>query len=884
MNEQTHISDSQQIENLNRTIANYRVMNRALEMISVETDFETSVNNLLAMIGQTLHADRCYVFQFTDNGDFCDNTFEWVVRPEIAEIQNLQHVPTITPSWRKSLMQGNPFVLNNVEQPPEGYDDIAEFLCHQHIKSIFMIGLRTDGQLSGFLGVDFVDTNNTFSDDMLQMLKSAAKLYDIVCERSRNLRLVQEKSNELGNRDALLSTIINALPANVFVKDADHDFRYIMTNRHFSEFVGKSVEEIIGKTDRELFPSPTEQAWIEQSDAEIMSSGKSKSFPETIFSPTGQKFQLQIVKTPCIEPAGKKLLLGISIDNSRNANISRSREIIRQCLETLVLHPNLEEGINHSISQVREYIGADRIYIYKFDFPKGVGRFYKEFCAPNRRHVFLNQKDIPFSTSLDWKKFFHDECFKNFPKLQDNAVLNKFGSLYSKVIRDLGAQSLYCHRLLIQGKLWGYVGIVFDKQQRILSQDELDFVQSTARFVEIMIQHEHMQSELLQALKTAKASEKAKSYFLASMSHEIRTPLNAVIGFSEILKDGSLPPETQKNYLNDISIAGNALLALINDVLDLSKLEAGQMVFTPTETDFASLASEVATIFQQKLNDKKLANNIRIESMPTLLLDKLRMRQILFNLLGNAVKFTDHGHIDFTASFTPDGDTSGTLIFSLSDTGCGISKEEQKRLFQPFVQSNAIRGTQAEKNGTGLGLAIIRRMLDRIHGDIQLVSEPGKGSSFTVTIHKVGYFVKRFMTPQCETSKGKNTKNISGRVLVVDDVKMNLKVTQAMLKQLGVSSETANSPDEALSCLEQKDISLILCDLWMPIMNGDELAHKIKKLYPDREIKIFVLTADTEADTSFDMSIFDGVMRKPVSMSDLKKVLSDSELEFDKKG
>ncbi len=876
MTKQTHMSDSEQIQNLNRTIANYQVMNRALEMISVEMDFSTAVNKLLAMIGQALHADRCYIFQFTDNGEYCDNTFEWVVRSEIAEIDNLQHIPVNSCNWHKFLLRGKPVIINDMDQPPEEYDDVADFLRRQHIKSIFLIDLRVGEQLVGFLGVDFVDQYNTFSDSMLQMLKNAVKLYSLVCERSRNLRLIKEKSTEISNRDALLNTVINSLPANVFAKDADHEFRYIMANRHLVDFIGKPLAEIIGKTDRDLFSVADEWTWLEQRDAEIMTSGQSHSYTETIFNASGREVQFQTVKTPCVGPSGEKLLLGISIDNTRNARINKSREIIRQCLETLVLHPNLEEGITRSISQVREYIGADRIYFFSFDFQEQTGKFHKEFCAPNHRPVLVDQKAIPFSTSINWKQYFRDECFMNFPDLQDAAVLEKFGERYAKIIKDLNAQSLYCHRILIQGKLWGYVGIEFDERKRILTADELDFVQSTARFVEIMIQHEHMQSELLQALKAAKASEKAKSYFLASMSHEIRTPLNAVIGFSEILKDGSLPPETQKSYLNDISVAGNALLALINDVLDLSKLEAGQMVFTPTETDFAALVSEVATIFQQRLCDKGLQNNISVAAMPLLLLDKLRMRQILFNLLGNAVKFTEHGHIDFTASFTPDGDVGGTLRFALSDTGCGIAEEEQKRLFQPFIQSNTIRGTQAEKNGTGLGLAIVRKMLERLHGDIQLASEPGKGSTFTVTIHKVAYSVTRHIPRTGKAPEKAAADSFSGSVLIIDDVKMNLKVTQAMLQKLGVNSETANSPDAALKCLEQKDFPLILCDLWMPVMNGDELTRKIRKLYPDRKMKIIVLTADTEANASFDISIFDGMMRKPVSMSELRKALSDS--------
>ena len=300
------------------------------------------------------------------------------------------------------------------------------------------------------------------------------------------------------------------------------------------------------------------------------------------------------------------------------------------------------------------------------------------------------------------------------------------------------------------------------------------------------------------------------------------------------------------------------------------------MVFTPVETDFPALVKEVSMIFQQCFRDKKLKNIIRINPMPTLLIDKLRMRQILFNLVGNAVKFTEHGHIEFSGSFTPVGDSSGTLCFSIADTGCGISEEDRKRLFQPFVQSNAIRGTQTAHNGTGLGLAIIRRMLERRNGEITLKSEPGKGSTFTVTMREIGYLVKHHVNEPDVSEPLSVSPLISGQVLVVDDISMNLRVTGAMLKKIGVDSVIANSPEAALKCLRENNrITLVLCDLWMPEMNGDELARKIRKLYPARMLKLVALTADTENGETFDMNAFDGILHKPVNVEALRKTVAE---------
>lgn len=854
-----------------QTIASFQLVNRALEMISVENDFDKSVNSLLEMIGQNLHANRCYVCRFTDNDAYSDNTHEWVSNPSLAEIQSLQHVPT-PDTFYTFLRQGKPIVINDTRKPSENFDDILEFLRRQHIKSIFVIDLHLDGKLAGFLGIDFTESFHVFNEAIHQMLGNATKLYGIACERAKNLRLIEEKNVELRNQAALLDLVINSQPAHIFAKNADDHFRYVMANRRFADFVGKPLNEIVGKTDCELFANSEDTQWFEQRDMEVMSCGMSQNFPESAVGSDGKRVQFQTVKTPCIGPTGENLLLGISLDITRMANLNESHEIIQKCLETLVLNPNLEDGISCAIEQVRKYIGADRIYFFKFDFEKKNDCFRKDFHAQGSCEMFELGKEIPFSTSFDWMTHFRDNCFLSFPDLQEKSILSKFAPFYTQIIRSNDIRSLYGHRLLIDGKLWGYVGIVYEKHKRVLDHDELNFVQSAARFVEIVIQHEHMQSELLRALKEAKAAEKAKSYFLATMSHEIRTPLNAVIGFAEILKDGTLPAETQKSYLNDISLAGQALLALINDVLDLSKLEAGQMVFTPVETDFSVLVNEVSAIFKQRFSEKKLENIICIDTMPTLLLDKLRMRQILFNLIGNAVKFTDKGHIEIRGTFTPVGDSSGTLCFSVSDTGCGISSEDQKRLFQPFVQSNAIRGTTVAQSGTGLGLAIIRRMASRCNGEISLESEPGKGSKFTVTMRDIGYVIKRHVsTPKTKESVFA-THPIKGRVLVIDDVDLNLKVTAAMLRKIGIDSSTANSPEEALELLKQSDnFTVILCDLWMPLMNGDKLARKIRRLYPERKLKLIALTADTETNGNFDMSEFDAVLLKPITIESLQK-------------
>ncbi len=381
-----------------------------------------------------------------------------------------------------------------------------------------------------------------------------------------------------------------------------------------------------------------------------------------------------------------------------------------------------------------------------------------------------------------------------------------------------------------------------------------------------MAREEEEQRILKNALDKAEELNRAKNVFFASMSHEIRTPLNAIIGFSELLQDSSLGESVQKDYLSSIVRAGNALLALINDVLDLSKLEAGKMPFTPGRCNFSGIVRETGSIFEQQARAKGLDFIYEIAPMPDLFLDKLRFRQILLNLIGNALKFTAKGRITLHAGFTPENGESGTLSLSVRDTGTGISEEDQKKLFEPFVQGKAMRGTYAEHSGTGLGLAIVRRMITQMGGSVRVESRLGEGSEFIVTLSRV-----RCISPEAKEpapAAAIPVEKVSGSglcVLVVDDVRMNVTVMAALLKKLGISVLTASGGAEAMRVLDSSRVDMLLTDLWMPGMNGADLARRLRGNPRDASMRFIAVTADAESRSNFDMSVFDEVLTKPVS-------------------
>lgn len=381
--------------------------------------------------------------------------------------------------------------------------------------------------------------------------------------------------------------------------------------------------------------------------------------------------------------------------------------------------------------------------------------------------------------------------------------------------------------------------------------------------------------------KKAMEADKAKSSFLANMSHEIRTPMNAIMGFSEILREQLKNPEYIK-YIDIILSSSKTLLELINDILDISKIEAGKIEIQLRPTDPQALFSDIARIFSEKMKEKGLGFITEIdERLPdALLLDEVRVRQILFNLVGNAVKFTSEGYIELKVKgkFYPDR-SKIDLIFSIKDTGIGISEENKEEIFNAFQQS---KDQDLRKyGGTGLGLAITKKFVGLMNGKIELESEVGKGSIFKVILREVSI---ASIGPE-EKDKDTDILNIkfkNQKVLIADDIESNRLLLNKMLSLYNLKTIEASNGKEAINIAKINSPDIILMDLRMPVMDGYEAIKIIKKDKILKKIPIIVLTASAMKSDEEEIKQIkcEGYVRKPVSrsnlISELKKYLSYS--------
>ena len=360
-------------------------------------------------------------------------------------------------------------------------------------------------------------------------------------------------------------------------------------------------------------------------------------------------------------------------------------------------------------------------------------------------------------------------------------------------------------------------------------------------------------------------AEKAKSFFFSTVSHDIRTPLNAIIGFSEMLKLGVDDPAERKKYLNSILVSGQTLLQLINDVLDLSKLEAGKMEILPEPTDCVSLIRDILQSFQSSVGKKAVTLRGVVKKMPLLQLDPQRIRQILFNLVGNSMKFTESGHIEVRAHYE-----NGTFTLSVEDTGCGISQEDQQKIANPYVQ---VGNSASRHGGTGLGLAICKQLVFRMGGDMELASEVGRGTTITVILHDVkpvaaDTFALLSMTQRIQlAATTADGAVLPKHALLADDSSINLAVLKSMLVRFGVKKvSTVGTGKDALDkLLADPSIDIVLTDMWMPVMGGEELVRKIRRIPKLARLRVYAVTADVEVQKDCQSMGFDGVLHKPLT-------------------
>ena len=771
-------------------------------------------------------------------------------------------------------------------------------------------------------------------------------------------------------QSVLINSLLDSIPDVIFFKDLEGV--YLGGNPAFFQVVGKSKEDIIGKTDHDLFDKEIADA-LKANDIDIMAQKSVLIYEELIPLSSGQKVLFETRKLPFSNGEGVMTgVLGVSRDiTERKEAENRIRESEEKFNKIFNNSPELLILVN---TDDRRIVEINETFLQKTGLPRQevVGGLIAEvsmFAKPSeqkrvagalREYTQITGLELEFKDAdgnivygvlsreiidIAGKQYFLTAITDVTDLKQAVEALRWHRSLLLMmsnssplgflVVDNRTDNILYFNKRFLQiwdiGQLSGrmergelknndiipYCLPVLvdvpgfaesckplqDENNRVVVEDEIAFTENrTIKRFSTQIRGEHdeyygrfyifeditrrkqMEQALLETnrsleLTTAKSNEmatlaeaanKSKSTFLANMSHEIRTPLNAIIGFSQLMNREKLLTDSQKEYVTSINHAGEHLLKLINDILELSKIEAGRMVLKPANFDLHALLNDMQMLFKERAQAKQLKLTVEIPGdLPQFVVaDDQKLRQIFINLIGNAIKFTSNGGVALRARVDKSNDNTNRLIVEVRDSGPGIPEDELGKLFKQFEQTSAGIKTSS---GTGLGLALSRELAMLMGGNIAVSSIVGIGSVFTIDVSIKEGKSETGEVPITQRVIRINNPREAYRVLVVDDKEENRHVIVCFLKSVGFQTKEAINGQDAIAKFEQWNPHLILMDLRMPVMDGYEATRRIKATEKGRHTPIVAITASLLEDEKANPTArdFHGYVRKPFHENEL---------------
>ncbi len=669
---------------------------------------------------------------------------------------------------------------------------------------------------------------------------------------NRVLETLAQREHALSQSRELLATVVDSVPVRIFWKD--RELRYLGCNRAFAADAGRtSPADMLGRTDFEMAWAPQAEAFRADDEAVIRSGVPKLGFEENSVGPDGRPLTLRTSKVPLKRADGAVIgVLGVYEDVSERQQVAQELARHRDHLEEMVAQRTAElQAATSKLASTQFAMDSVGIGITWVDVASG-------------RHVYANThaaqmlgysvEELLARHVWDIDPSFPEPAFREVAERTRTAGFARFET--QQRTRD-GASLPVEITIYHQAARAGLPPILITFCTDVSARRE-------------------QQQALLRAKEAAEAASVAKSAFLANMSHEIRTPLNAVIGLADVLRRGQVT-DAQREQLTKIDSAGRHLLSLINDILDLAKIEAGRLEIAQQDFHLPALMDSVLSMVRGPATQRGLALSVDVGTVPVWLNgDPVRLRQALLNFAGNAVKFTEKGSVLLKAEVERESGDALVLRFEVCDTGIGVAQDKLALLFHEFEQADA--SLRRRFAGTGLGLAITRRLAQLMGGEVGVTSTPGQGSRFWFTAHlRRGHGELQAPPTEAPDEAGawRQLASLHARVLLAEDNPVNREVTLSLLDGSELVVDVAADGVEAVQLAGQRRYDLVLMDMQMPRMDGLAATQALRRLPGWGTVPIVALTANAFAEdrsACLDAGMND-FMAKPVSAANLYAVL-----------